>query len=91
MFAGSACVGCIEWDVGVDRTPPVFADGVRGLFESVFYSIVRHHFLFEDVCACLGRFLHLYDFAVSTAFTLLQRCYCFFSHSVKFLLSEWYK
>ena len=40
---------------------------------SLYFRIVKHHFFFEDISACLGRFLHFDDFAVGASFTLLKR------------------
>lgn len=48
------------------------ASGYRFLFKSSLYCVVGNHFFFEDVGAGFGRTLHLDDFAISAAFTLLK-------------------
>lgn len=50
------------------------------LLEGVLYGVVGYHLFLEDVSAGFGRLYHLDDFAVSAAFTFLQRGDGFLCH-----------
>lgn len=52
----------------------------RILFEDALYCVVGYHLLLESVGAGFGRFHHLDNLRVGTAFAFLQRCNGFLCH-----------